>query len=192
MADDFAHAANELLADYRAGTWRPDAQEQTAVEHLAVGPLELLRVRRALLMTGMSGRLADVLAAADALLDTPQLAAGDAGAAALKELTELLAALAADEAGAGVEPTVRAIEVAGTVWFFMTSGSRLPLVCRTCGARTGGVLTARHEDATYECAEGHLTRDPRLTAAELRQAIRTTAPRLARIDGDFYISVDLR
>lgn len=192
MPKDLTRAAEQLLIDYRSRTWRPDAQEQTAVEHLAAGPLELLRVRQALLHTGMSGRLADVLATADALLDAPQLAADDAGAAALRQLTELLAALSADEAGAGIEPTVRSVEVSGTVWFFMASGSRLPLVCRTCRARTGGVLTARHEDATYECSEGHLTRDPRLTAAALRQAIRTTAPRLARIDGDFYISVDLR
>ena len=53
--------------------------------------------------------------------------------------------------------------------------SRMPVICLECGGRTGLTLTARGEDTSITCPEGHTTVDRRLSP----EAVRAVAARAA-------------
>lgn len=66
------------------------------------------------------------------------------------------------------------LSVSGTVWLVFDGGlTRVPLECRRCRARAGHHLTVSIDVglATVRCAAGHLTRDPRVSAGGIVEAI---------------------
>lgn len=69
--------------------------------------------------------------------------------------------------------TEQAVRIDGTA-FYIDSGpahrSRVPVTCRTCGARTGLTLSAAGEQTTITCPGGHETLGWRLSARAVREA----------------------
>ncbi|MGK3110566.1 hypothetical protein [Streptomyces sp. WAC05858] len=70
------------------------------------------------------------------------------------------------------------VRTAGTADYILRNAgffSRMPVICLECDARTGLTLTARGEDTSITCPQGHTTVDRRLTP----EAVRDVAARAA-------------